>query len=153
MSGTTSAVRQAAYIQRRKNGLQPVATPWDWLTLADIELIAKTAYKVASYQLNEHPWDTLDKGRSYFVEELYLQFGTYLAEAAAAHGMPVTVVPGIGPNQRAVLAGARQMRKKVADWRPQYPIYKEVTPASVRTTPGAVINDDEGTANDRNFTR
>jgi hypothetical protein len=34
----------------------------------------------------------------------------------------------------------------------QYLRFKKVTPASVRTAPGAVINADEGNVNDCNFT-
>jgi hypothetical protein len=145
MIGTTSAVRQAAYIQRRKNGLQPVATPWDWLTLAEVQKLAKEAYLSVTHSDASDP-DGWEFARESLGADLAQSFGVLLADKAQSLG--ICCAPTDAHEYAA------RMREAVpSNWRPQYPVYKQVTPTSVLTTPGAVINADEGNVNDSDFTR
>lgn len=146
------AQHQAAYRERLKTGHKPIANPWSWITLADVQKIALDAYKVASYEVNELGWSH-DRAREYFADELTARFGTFVAVKAVEAGMPCTVVPGIGPNDKAVIRGAARALNKVAGWRPQYPVYKQVAPAKRSSAPGAVINADEGNVDDQDSKR
>lgn len=149
----TDRRHDAAYKARKQAGLQAVEQPWQWLTLADMKDIAQTAYKVASYRLNKDPMPTPEQSKSYFVDELHNQLCYYLAEAVVKNGqMPATVVPGMGANERAILQTVAKNRKLVEDWRPQYPAYQKVSPASAANAPGDVISADEGSANDHDST-
>lgn len=120
MSGTTSAVRQAAYVKRRKNGLQPVAKPWDWLTLAEVKELAAEAYLAATHGLSD-PSDWPSEDRAFFVSELASAFEVLVA--GKAQGLGIRCAPAGAQHYAACL------REDVpSSWRPQYPIYKEVAP-------------------------
>jgi len=97
----------SAFRQRRKNGLQPVSKPWEWLSLAD---------------------------------ELAQAFECLVNGAADGKGI------ARGPRARHYAACLRE--GVPADWRPQYPVYQKVIPASAANTPRMVINADEGNANE-----
>ena len=156
MSATTSAVRQAAYVQRRKNGLQPVAKPWEWLTLSEVQKLALDAYKVASYALLQDAQEsdfTVQCLREQFAQDLAETFKNALDAYAVTEGMCWPVDTDTPLHENYPLVWANLCGDVPEDWRPQYPVYKQVTPASVRTAPGAVINADEGNVNDCNFTR
>lgn len=66
---------KAAFRQRRKNGLQAVAKPWDWLSLAEVKEMALRAYYVASHGLVEDV-----QGDSFDVQELRQVFAMNLAD-------------------------------------------------------------------------
>lgn len=142
-----SVTRQAKYERRKQQGVKLAPNPWSWLTLADVQKLAVDAYKVASHQVHGLGWPH-DKAREYFADELMVRFSMFLAVKAVEAGMPLTVVPGVGPNEQSVIRDAARLRKKVANWRPQYPVYQQVTPASAANASGVVINADEGNVNE-----
>lgn len=138
----------ATYRQRRKDGFEPTPKPWDWLTLADVQKLAVEAYKAASYEVHHQDIEQF-KTRESFANELVHVFSYFMADAAAKAGMPVTVIDHIGPNQQSVLDHVSDMRGLHASWRPQYPVYQKVMPASPAGTPGIVTNVDEGNVNEQ----
>lgn len=131
----------AAYAFRRKHGLQPVQNPWSWLTLAQVQKLALEAYYSASHAMSD-PEDRPEHPREYFASELISAFETLVADAALSSG--IACAPA-GASQFAA-----HMRAAVpVDWRPQYPIYPKVMPASAANTPGIVTNADEGNVNEQ----
>ena len=139
---------QASYHKRRKEGFKPMPKAWDWLSLSDVQKLAVEAYKAASYSVH-HEADEHWKTRESFANELVHVFGYFMADAAAKAGMSVTVIDHIGPNEQAVIDHVSDMRSLHSAWRPQYPVYQKVMPASAANTPGIVTNVDEGNVNDQ----
>lgn len=133
---------QAAFRQRRKNGLQSFAKPWDWLTIADVQKLAVEAYRSVTYAAS-NPDDQAGYPHEDFVEQMGEAFRVLVAGQAQSLGIRCSP-----PN---AMHFAACMREVPATWRPQYPIYQKKAPASVSTTPEAVTNADEGNVNDNNF--
>jgi hypothetical protein len=134
---------QTDYRYRVKKGLKPALKPWYWLSLADVQKLAKEAYMSATHQLSDI--DSLpDDPYPLFVEVLSEAFNVLVA--ASAQEVGVRCAPANSQHY------AKCMRDDLpADWRPQYPVYKQVTPERVCTSPGVVINADEGNVNDTHF--
>jgi hypothetical protein len=130
----------ASYHLRKKNGFKPVLKPWYWLTLAEVQQLAKEAYQMASYELrdvNDWPADPA----AHFAEALASAFEVLTAAAAQKAGVRCAPAHAEGYAQR--------MRADLApSWRPQYPMYQKLTPASATNASGAAINADEGNVND-----
>lgn len=134
-----SAPRQAVYRQRRQAGLQPMVKPWDWLSLAEVQKLAVEAYRSATFALSD-PEDQTSSPHEYFVGELARAFEVLVA--GKAQGLGLTCAPANAKHY------AQCLREDVpANWRPQYPVYKQLTPASVCGTPGVLTNADEGNVN------
>jgi hypothetical protein len=141
--GSLHAAHQAVYRERRKAGFVAAPKPWDWLTVADVKKIALQAYRSATYALSD-PTDQTDNPRAYFVEELTQAFTVLFSGAAQDAG----IAGGLAHAQhyaQCLLEGTP------AHWNPQYPVYKQVTPASTCDASGAVTNADEGNVNGINF--
>jgi hypothetical protein len=142
---------QANYRQRRKLALQPIAKPWDWLSLAEVQKLAVQGYRSASFAtLPESPTDALSvadfqRSRDDFAYGLTQAFECLVDAAADVSGIKR------GPMAKHYAACLRE--DVPAAWRPQYSFYFEVAPASVLTTPEAVTNADEGNVNDLDLTR
>lgn len=142
-TGSKHAEHQADYRQRRKNGLQPMTKPWDWLTLADVQKLAVEAYRSVTYAASD-PEDQATYPHEDFVSQLGEAFRVLIAGQAQSLG--ISCAPANAMHYAACL------REDVpANWQPQYPVYKKLTPASASNTPEAVTNADEGNVNDNNF--
>jgi hypothetical protein len=108
------AQHQAAYRERRKAGLKPVAAPWHWLSLSDVQRLAAEAYRVATFDCREvsDPCCTPEN----FAADLQQVFEVFIADAAAAAGYQVAPAGAAGY--------AAQTRAYVpASWSPRYPVY------------------------------
>lgn len=134
------ARHQAVYRERRKLGLQPLVKPWDWLSVPEVQELAKEAYLIASHELcDQEEWPSEPAGS--FAEELAQAFA--LLVAAAAQKRAIRCAPANAEHY------AQRMRESLpAAWRPQYPLYQKVTPASATNASGVVTNVDEGNADD-----
>lgn len=105
---------QAAYLERRKAGLQRVPSPWHWLTLADVQRLAVESFRIASYQCR----DVQDAASTpeMFTEALQQAFEVLVADAATASGFHVA--SSLSQDY------AQAMRADLpAGWSPQYPVY------------------------------
>jgi hypothetical protein len=138
-----SQTRQAKYSRRKRHGLKPVLKPWHWLTLDQVQELAKEAYHIASYDLHDVT-DWPQDPAAHFAEGLASAFEVLTAAVAQKAGIRCAPAraEGFAQHMRAGLA---------PDWRPQYPMYQKLTPASATNASGAVINADEGNVNDRDF--
>lgn len=136
------ARHQATYRERRKQGLQPVKKPWDWITVAQVQELAKEAYLMASHDLSDaQEWPS--EPDAAFVQELASVFEILLS--AMAQKRSIRCAPASAEHY------AQMMRSALpATWRPQYPLYQKLTPASATNASGAVINADEGNVNGSN---
>lgn len=145
----TDYKHDAAYKARKDEGLQAVPQPWQWFTGAQLLDLTKRAHQVAAWQNRLELLDgegfTDQELREFFIETLIDQFTTYVT--AAAHQ-----VGGCWPTGQAAIEAMDRVRRLEAeiprDWRPQYPAYKKVAPASAANASGAVISAVEGNAND-----
>lgn len=143
---------QATYRERRKQGLQPLQKPWGFLCSGEVKDMAWQAYRVASWYMRED----VQQGSNLTPEELREAFASSLAEmfsdAVMAHAVSeggCWPVDGQTPPHRNYPRVWELLKNEVpASWRPEYPLYKEVAPAERCSAPGAVINVDEGNAND-----
>jgi hypothetical protein len=138
------AGHQAAYRQRLAAGAQAISKPWEWLTRSQVQELALQAYRSATYALAD-PEDWPDDARACFIAELTQAFEVLASSAAQNAGIA------------GGLAGAQHyaqcmLEDTPADWNPQYPIYKQVTPASTRDASGVVINAATDNANDHDLT-
>lgn len=145
---------QPIYRERRKQGLQPLPKPWDFLCSGEVKDIAWQAYRVASWYLKED----VQEGSRLSHKQLREAFAVSLAEmfkdAIMSHAVleggcwPVTPDTPLYDNSPQVWENLSS--EVPANWAPQYALYKEVTPASVRGASGVVINIDEGNVNGTN---
>lgn len=133
----------ASYNARKKNGFKPVLKPWYWITLAEVSDMAKEAYLMASHDLrnlDEWPSDPA----VVFAERLADAFQVLTAASAQSAG--IACMPANAQHY------AKCMRSDLSpNWRPQYPMYQKVTPASAANASGVVITADEGNGNGHDF--
>lgn len=109
---------KAAFRQRRKNGLQAVAKPWGWLSLAEVQKMAQLAYSAATHGLSD-PDDWPSNVQALFVQELASAFEVLVAGRAQHLG--IACAP----------AGAQHYAQCLREdlpstWRPQYPLYRGI---------------------------
>lgn len=105
-------LHQRSYRERKKAGLKPARTAWQWLTQARLLELSFDAYKAASWACRgaeNHP--------AQFVDELGRQLRARLAAAALDAG--IEGCPTEYLHLRAQLEAA--LPDLPADWRPQYP--------------------------------
>lgn len=117
----------ALYRQRRKNGLQAVAKPWDWLSPADVKEIALKAYYVASHGLVEDLQDgrlTDQDLRQVFAMDLADLVRDLVLAQAVTRGGCWPVDAGTPRHQDYPQIAADLCADLPATWRPQYPVYK-----------------------------
>ncbi len=136
----------ATYRQRRKDGFTPTSKPWDWLTLADVQKLAVEAYLVASWFAKPDMEDsalTPQEQRDFFAQGLSAMFNDAVMARASSQGKCF-------PANDYSKVWETFLAEVPTDWRPQYPVYQKVMPASSAGTPGIVTNVDEGNVNERN---
>lgn len=106
--------RQATYRERRKAGLVPAVSPWNWLSQADVQRLAGEAYRLATYDYRG--LDDSASNAENFTRGLQEIIEVLIADAAAAAGVPAAP---FGASDFA-----KSMRVELpADWRPQYPVF------------------------------
>lgn len=146
---------QATYRKRRLGVLQPLPKPWDFMTSSDVKEIALKAYRVAAWHLKPDLGDprfTHLELRAMFAQSLSEMFNAAVSAHAVADGF-VWPVDADTPDYRNYPRIWDSLCSDIPDsWNPQYPVYQEVAPASVCTTPEALTNADEGNVNERDFT-
>lgn len=156
--GKLHAQHQAVYRERRKLGLTPVVKPWDYLCSAEVKEMAWKAYRVASFQISESLMEldgahyTQQEWRERFAEMLAESFKDALTAHAVAEGGCWPVDADTPPYRNYPRVWEMLSNDTPTSWRPEYPLYTKVTPASTRNASGAVINADEGNANAHDLT-
>lgn len=153
-NGKLRAAHQAVYRQRRKLDLQPLRKPWDFMTSAEVKAMAWKAYRIAAWDLKpdlDNPRLTHMERRAAFAESLVEMFKDAVSAHAVTDGLIWPVDASTPPYRNYPRVWEMLCEDMPADWNPQYPVYQEVTPASVRTTPEAVTNADEGNVNALDF--
>ena len=145
---------KAAFRLRRKNGLEPLPKPWDWLDAAQVKEIALKAYYVATHGLLEDvQFGQLSEQelRQSFAESLTDVFRDLVIADAVTRGGCWPVDANTPPFRNYPQIAANMCADLPKDWKPQYPVYQEVTPASATNTPGVVINANEVNINEQDF--
>jgi len=152
------AKHQVTYRERRKLAIVPVERPWEWLSRYELIDLVWKAYKVSTWNMREDaiaPMEHQDaRGlREYWVDEMAKCFKDALYAAAAERGGCWFMDDG-QPQCARYVDIWKQFQSEVApDWRPQYPLYKKVSPASAANAPGDVTTADEGNGNASDFRR
>lgn len=144
-----------AYRQRRKAGLEPLPKPWDYLCSLEVKDMAWQAYRVASWVLR----DDMASGAHLTHQALREAFCTTLAEmfeaALSAHAVQeggCWPLDKDTPDHRDYVQVWADLSGDVPrSWRPEYPVYadmlpasQEVEPATVADRPGSLTKTDSG---------
>lgn len=120
---------KAAFRQRRKNGLQAVAKPWGWLSLAEVQKMAQTAYYVASHGLVEDVQDGQlpdQELRQVFAMNLADLMRDLVLAKAVTRGGCWPVDAGTPRHQNYPQIAADLCAELPQNWRPQYPLYRGI---------------------------
>jgi hypothetical protein len=126
---------KAAFRQRRKNGLQPIAKPWGWLSLAEVKEMALKAYYVASHGLVEDVQDgrlTDQELRQVFATDLADLMRDLVLAHAVTRGGCWPVDAGTPAHQDYPQIAADMCADLPPGWRPQYPLFKPQTTQEVQ---------------------
>lgn len=124
------AQHKAAFRQRRKAGLQPVAKPWDWISAADVKELALKAYYVATHGMVEdvHAGQLSDQElRELFAGNLADLMRDLVMAQAVLKGGCWPVESDTPPYQDYPRIAAVMCADLPQTWRPQYPLFKSQT--------------------------
>lgn len=152
------AQHQVTYRERRKLAMVPVARPWEWLSRYELIDLVWKAYKVSTWNMREDAIEPMDHQdprelREAWVEEMAKCFKDALYAYAGEAGGCWFMDEGVPQCARYAQIWKSFQDDVAPGWRPQYPLYKKVSPASARTAPGDVITADEGNRDDHDFRR
>jgi len=140
------------YRDRKAAGLKPLPKPWDYLCSAEVKAMAWQAYRAASWDLREDMFEgriAHQDLRERFAELLAEMFKDALAAHAVTEGSCWPVEPDTPPYRNYPRIWQMLVEGVPDTWRPEYPVYQEVTPASATNASGVVTTADEGNGNAR----
>lgn len=117
MNGS-SAARQRAYLQRKKQGLTRSALPWGWLTSAQAAEAARQAFRTATWAAHQYHIPA---------SEFAALLGSHMVQFLQELALPQGVVPALPPQGFTPPAFDLLRAAVPPDWRPQYPMYEETS--------------------------